>query len=432
LAVLQAFCDRRLRGAQPETSGCAMRCGVICRIRFVGFLCGLMLIGLPVIRAAFAQQNAPDTALEHVMRAGAEAMHKNQPAKAESEFREATRLAPRFPSAFLDLGLAQLREGKLDAAEKSIQTACTLAPDLPGADMFLGVVEYQMHHYDEARKALRRAIARNEADAEAQMWLGVVELADGHPEAATAPLDRAAELKPNDLNILDYRARAHTLVARDSYAAMYKLAPDSWQVHRALGESYSEQGKTAEAIAEYRAAIAMQPQNSDLYEALGDALQKESRFADAKQAYRQELQLSPRNIVALYNLGKIAVENEQDAVAGVPLLRQVADVYQHSAAVDFYLGLGLVKLGRNREAIPYLEKVAGDENPGQMSMRAAYELVRAYRKVGRPEDSGRALAEFQKLKSADEQQDEHQNEVRNRLQMLDKVRELGVSSTDAP
>ena len=40
-----------------------------------------------------------------------------------------------------------------------------------------------------------------------------------------------------------------------------------------------------------------------------------------------------------------------------------------------------------------------------MAKRAAYELARAYRRVGRPEDSRRALAELQKLKSADEQRD---------------------------
>ena len=126
------------------------------------------------------------------------------------------------------------------------------------------------------------------------MWLGVVELADGQPERAVPPLDRAAELAPDDLNVLDYRARAHTLVARDSYAAMYKLAPDSWQVHRALGESYAETGKTAEAISEYRTALAMQPQNSDLsWSSWAIAPQKVSKFAEAKQAYEQELATEP-------------------------------------------------------------------------------------------------------------------------------------------
>jgi tetratricopeptide (TPR) repeat protein len=389
-------------------------------------VCAAALVSFVALHLAIAQtsSSSPDATVERAMRAGAEAMHENKPANAETFFHEATRLAPQFPSAFLDLGLAQLREGKLDAAEGSIRTACDLDPKLAGAHMFLGVVNYQMHRLDKAREALKKELALNDENAEAEMWLGVVELADGHPERAVPPLDRAGELAPNDLNVLDYRARAHTLVARDSYAAMYKLAPDSWQVHRALGESYAETGKTAAAISEYQTAVAMQPQNSDLYEALGNAYQKVSKFAEAKQAYEHELRLSPHNMVALYNLGKIAVENQEDPEAGVPLLEEVVKAYRHSAPADFYLGLGLVKLGRDQDAIPYFEKVAQDESAGEMPKRAAYELVRAYRRVGRTEDSRRALAQFQKLKNADEQQGTQQNDVRNKLQELDRTRAL--------
>jgi tetratricopeptide (TPR) repeat protein len=394
-----------------------------------------IIVSLAVAHIVGAQirSGTPDVAVERAMRAGAEAMHENKPAEAETFFREASRLAPQFPSAFLDLGLAQLREGKLEAAEGSIRTACQLDPKLPGAHMFLGVVNYQMHRLDKAQDALQDEIALNDKNAEAEMWLGVVELADGHPEKAVSPLDRAAELAPNDLNVLDYRARAHTLVARDSYAAMYKLAPDSWQVHRALGESYAETGKPAEAISEYKTALAMQPQNSDLYEALGNAYQKVSKFAEAKQGYEQELRLSPHNMVALYNVGKIAIENQDNPNAGVPLLEEVVKAYRHSAPADFYLGLGLVKLGRDQDAIPYLEKVGEDESTGEMSKRAAYELARAYRRVGREGDSSRALARFQELKNADEQQEGQQNEIRSKLQALDKSRALQTSaSPNAP
>jgi tetratricopeptide (TPR) repeat protein len=398
-------------------------------------VCVAVIASLAVVHVAIAQTSfsGSDAAVQRAMHAGAEAMHENKPAEAEIFFQEASRLAPQFPSAFLDLGLAQLREGKLEAAEGSIRTACQLDPKLPGAHMFLGVVNYQMQRLDKAREALQDEIALNEKNAEAEMWLGVVELADGHPEKAVPPLDRAAQLAPNDLNVLDYRARAHTLVARDSYAAMYKLAPDSWQVHRALGQSYAETGRTAEAIAEYKTALAMQPQNSDLYEAMGNAYQKISKFAEAKQAYEQELRFSPHNMVALYNLGKIAVENQEDPKAGVPLLEEVVKAYRHSAPADFYLGLGLVKLDRDEDAIPYLEKVGEDESTGEMAKRAAYELARAYRRAGRDEDSRRALARFQNLKNADEHEEAQQNEIRGKLQTLDKTRALQTAaSPNAP
>jgi outer membrane protein assembly factor BamD (BamD/ComL family) len=117
----------------------------------------------------------------------------------------------------------------------------------------------------------------------------------------------------------------------------------------------------------------------------------------------------------------------------VPLLEEVVKAYRHSAPADFYLGLGLVKLGRDEDAIPYLEKVGEDESTGEMAKRAAYELARAYRRAGRDEDSRRALARFQNLKNADEHEEAQQNEIRGKLQTLDKTRALQTAaSPNAP
>ena len=66
--------------------------------------------------------------------------------------------------------------------------------------------------------------------------MGVLELGRNDPEKAVGPLDRAAELAPRDPNILDYRGRAHQLVSRDSYRAMYEVDRNSWRVHRLQGE----------------------------------------------------------------------------------------------------------------------------------------------------------------------------------------------------
>ena len=80
----------------------------------------------------------------------------------------------------------------------------------------------------------------NNMSPKAWMWQGVVELQDGHPEKATEPFDRAAELAPNDLNILEYRGKAHSQVAFASYARMAVIDPTSWHVHRVQGQMYSQ------------------------------------------------------------------------------------------------------------------------------------------------------------------------------------------------
>ena len=57
-------------------------------------------------------QSAPDQ-LQTLFRQGAEQMHAGNAVAAEASFRKATELDPSFAPAHLDLGLAQLKEGKL-------------------------------------------------------------------------------------------------------------------------------------------------------------------------------------------------------------------------------------------------------------------------------------------------------------------------------
>ena len=357
----------------------------------------LLLFALPVCLPA---QTAPqiDPRLTQLMQSGMQAIHEGKPAEAEIQFRQATIAAPNFPDAFMGLGLAQLRDGKPGEAAKALRRAIELNSDMPGAHMFLGIACYQQKKYDEAIAALQKEISLQPKSGEALTWLGIVELESGNPDGAVGPLDRAAALSPNDPNILDYRGQAHMRVAQESYQALAKLDPDSWHVHRALGESFSESGQPEKAIAEYQAAIKKQPRNADLYESLGNGYQKISRFDDAAKAYQQELDLSPNNPIALYNLGKIKVENG-DAEAGVALLKQAVAAHASPAPADFYLGLGFAKLGQNQQAADWLEKVLASNPSDFIRQSTYYELVRVYAKLNRKEDSNRALAELTRLKA---------------------------------
>lgn len=340
-----------------------------------------------------------DAQAMHLMQLGAGAMQQGNAAEAESYFTKATIAAPQMADAFLDLGLVQLREGRADVAEKALAKAIALNPKLPGAHMFLGIAKYQMHEVDSAGAELREELRLQPQDVEALTWLGIVELGAGNADKASGPLDRAAALSPNDPNILYLRGRAHSLIAEESYQALYRLDPDSWRVHKALGESYSASGQPEKAVAEFLKAVGKEPTNSDLYESLGDEYQRLSRFDDAMKAYEQEVKLDPNNGIALYNLGKIDVERG-DPQAGISLLQQAIRAHSSPAPSYFYLGLGLSKVGKNDEAADWLEKSLQNGPSDFIKQSAYYELVRAYQKLGRQQDSQRALDELKKLKSA--------------------------------
>lgn len=365
-------------------------------VTFVGTVAALLL-GMPTLGAQ-SIETPESTPAMRMLQQGGDAMRRGNSAEAEQYFRQATEADPQLADGYLGLGMAEMREGKPVDAETALNRAVALNPKLPGVHMFLGIASYQLNKFDAAGKALQEEINLQPDNVEALTWLGIVELGSGKPDKAAAPLDRASTLRPNDPNILYYRGRAHALIAAETYQELYRLDPDSWYVHRALAESLASSGQPEKAIQEYEAAIRKQPNNPDLYEALGDEDQTVSRFDAATKAYQEELKLSPENGIALYNLGKIQVESG-DPEAGVGFLRRAAAVHASAAPTDFYLGLGLSKLGHNEEAASWLEKSLENSPSDFIEQSAYYELARTYQRLNRKEDSERALDKLKALKA---------------------------------
>jgi len=355
-----------------------------------------LLLSLP--QPSGAQTAAPDEATMHLLQSGAAAMHQGKPAEAEVFFRQAVTAAPTLPDAYLGLGMAELREGKADEAANALTKALELNPNMRGAHLFMGIALYQAHNLDAATESLRQEIKTQPDNVEALTWLGIVELGAGHPDEAVEPLDHAAKLSPKDPNVLDYRGRAHAQVAQESYRALTALDPDSWRVHRALGEIAAESKQYEVAVTEYQKAIQKQPNDADLYESLGEVYQHLSHIDDAMRAYEAELKLNPRDAIALYNLGRLQVLNG-DPKRGVPLLRQAAEVHAETAPTDYYLGFGLAQTGNPEEAAALFEKSLS-EHPSEYIQQSAYfQLIRVYQSLHRPEDAQRAAEELRKLKA---------------------------------
>jgi len=357
-----------------------------------------LLMGILIPHPGFARQTSTSDA-ERLMQNGALAMRQGKFAEAEHDFRLAVAADPKSANALLGLGMSLLRENKPDEAREALKQSITADPRIPGAHMFLGIAQYQHKDFDDALASLRAEVALQPDNPEVLTWAGIVALGAGHADAATVPLDHAATLRPEDLTILYYQGRAHTLVAQDVYKKLFALGPDSWQMHRAMGEVYSQSRQPEHAVSEFEAALQKQPNDPDLYQDIGDEDQRLNRWDDATKAYQQELKIHPGDGTALYNLGKIQVQTG-DPKQGVDLLQQAAAARAPLAPVSFYLGAGLSRIGRDAEAAQWLEKCLAN-NPSPFLRRSAwYELARVYRKLGRPADAQKAADEVKKLDTA--------------------------------
>jgi tetratricopeptide (TPR) repeat protein len=250
------------------------------------------------------------------------------------------------------------------------------------------------------------------------MWLGVVELAQEHAEAAAAALDKAVALDPTNLDILYHRGRAHLLISKESYSAMFKLSPDSSRVYEVLGQSDAEAYRPDDAIADFQLAIRAAPHQPGLNEELGDACWTAGKFQQADDAYAQEIKNDATNAVALYKLGSLRV-TRSDAAAGVPLLERALALDPTISDANYYLGKGEAALGKNEVAIEHFRLATNPQGTEQLRIMSWYQLATLYRNLHRTQEAGEALAAFVKMKAARDQRQENkfQEQARRRDQL---------------
>lgn len=361
-------------------------------------VCVMVLAGCVVPGPRLAAQADGGEAVKQAMQQGAAAMTSGSFDQAIESYARVTRLQPGLAEGFFNLGLAEEQAGRLDEAKSALERAVTLKPGLRGAHLFLGTIAYKRDQFQDAEKDFLAETRIDPRSAKAFMWLGVSRLAEERPEAAIAPLDKAYELDPKDVDTLYHRGRAYFLVAKDSYAAMFKANPDSFRVHQVLAESDAEAYRAEEAISQYQAAIQLAPRQSGLHESLADQYWTSGNLDKAAEAYKAELEIDPADTMARFKLGTLYVVQGNSA-AGVPLLRQALKEDGTLRDAHYYLGDGLLELGQDEEAAHEYELAIAPDPSDDRAMTSFYRLAQAYKKLHRMDDARKALASYQTLKA---------------------------------
>lgn len=333
---------------------------------------------------------------------GNTALRRGDAAEAVEDFRQFLRLQPNSAEAYFNLGLALQSVGELAPALDALRKAASLQPGMRGVHLFSGIVDYKLNRLAEAHSELARATQSEPKNSAAWMWLGVVELAQNQAESAAAALDRAAALDPSNLDILYHRGRAHLLVSKQSYAAMFRLSPDSWRVHEVLGQADAEAFRADDAISEFRLAIRAAPHEPGLNEELGDACWTAGKLEDADRAYAEEIKNDAFNAVVLYKLGSLRVTRD-DARSGVPLLEQALTLDPAITDAHYYLGKGYAALGKDDLAVQHFRLATDPRDSEELRIMSWYQLAILYRNLHRSQEAAEALAAFRQMKTERDQ-----------------------------
>lgn len=360
-----------------------------------------MVLAVALAATALLAADVPGPSVDSTVR---EAMQKGQAAMAAGDFAAAvadytvvTHALPQFAEGYFNLGLALQQAGHLNEARSALLQSVKLKPTLRGANLFLGLIAYRENRYQDAEVRLARETRLDPRDAKAFMWLGVCYLAQDNPQAAIAPLDRAYALDPKDPDILYHRGHAYLLMADASYAAMFRLNPDSMRVHQVLGEAYAKSYRTQQAITEFEASIKLAPHQPGLHEELADQYWVAGDLDKAAEAYREELDIDPYSVTSMYKLGSLLVVNMKPA-DGVELLENALREDPSLSDAHYYLGTGLMSLDKSQQAIQEFEKAIAADPGNDRAMSSWYKLALLYRKLDEQRAANDAMQNFLRMK----------------------------------
>jgi tetratricopeptide (TPR) repeat protein len=197
--------------------------------------------------------------------------------RAESTLMQALKLAPNDAAAWVQLGLAQLGQGRTADALRTFEKAKQADPELVEAYNLLGAVQFESGDAARAEPTLRDGIRVEPNFAPIHNNLANLLSETGRFDEAKYHFEAALRYKDDYLGARYNYALALKRVNRLDEAqaqveAILRANPDSAEAHEFLGNLLNAKGLADGAIHQYREAVRIQPEFDRANLDLGSAL----------------------------------------------------------------------------------------------------------------------------------------------------------------
>jgi tetratricopeptide (TPR) repeat protein len=353
----------------------------------------------PIWRQASSGSTSQQTRL-HQQKAEAYLRDK-RPDLAIPELAAVVASEPQNLDAQANLGVLLFFAGKPAEAEPHLRAALTIDPSLAKVRMLLGTCEHRAGHLEDARNDISAALPQiTDPKVRQQGGLEIIEIdtaLNDLPSAATF----AAQLKkefPTDPEVLFAAWRVYSDLADEAVLDLSFAAPNSAQMHQAMAHVLIRERNNKAAIENLREALKLNPALPGAHYELAELLRLSTLPADkaeAEEQYKLAVQYDPNDAASLTSLGGIADEAGDHTTA---IARYKQALAAQPTYTDAQIGLAyeLSETGKPEEAVPLLQQAISSE---PMNMLAHFRLSAVYRRLHRPEDAKRELAEYEKLKT---------------------------------
>jgi tetratricopeptide (TPR) repeat protein len=311
-------------------------------------------------------------------------------ALATRSFERLNKSAPESPYVAILLADTRLQRRQYRSAFFFYRQAQSKSPDLPGIHAGLAQVYRDTNHADWAaaedkrEKMLQDLYCKAEAPAcafLAQRFADVVKSANANASPAT----------------LFWATKAYNQLALQAFDRVSAL-PDSVEIHALKAQILHDHKEDLEAANEWRAALKLAPGDANVTRQLTFALFDAKDYRAAMPLIEQQLAREPNAPDLNYLMGASLFRTEQ-ADKAVPYLRLAVRGQADNAPADAALGLSLVALNKDAEAIAYLKKAVSLDTDGSVH----YSLARAFRAAGQSQLAAQAMQEYQKIQKQNQE-----------------------------
>jgi len=292
---------------------------------------------------------------------------------ARSKLREEVARLPGEPRIYNLLGVIEARENNFAAAESNFRRATQLAPRFVGAYLNLGRL-YQEHASQQ--EAVEKAL---------DVYRKVLEFEPDHIEAnyqAAFLLNKLGKFGPS----LDHLARLPAEAQERSPALALRVVDNAALGRRAPAEACLKQLSAAgdlteadvlpilPALHEHRAddlatrlleALAQRGLSSKMgLQALAGLEENQGRLKEARESLEKDLQLEPPSVPVLTRLAKLAYQTG-DLEGALGYLAHARDLEPRNAAIQFFFGMVCIELKLPPEARQSLKEAVrlSPDNP---------------------------------------------------------------------
>jgi tetratricopeptide (TPR) repeat protein len=255
--------------------------------------------------------------------------------------------------------LAMQRQGRLREAEKMYARVLKAAPDHFDALNMLGAVKAQLGHMGEAHRLFSAAVKTNPRVAGAWANLGQVLHVLKRNQEAVECLDKARELAPDDVAILNQHANALLSAGRveealDEFRQVLARMPQHTEARANSGVAHAALGASEQAVAEFDAALSIMPGHLGAHYNRGLALHDLGHYAAALDAHDRVLASASKHPGAWLHRGRAlaALNRLDEAVASYG---KAGALRKEDPDVHFSEALALLALGDYRRGFEKYE-----------------------------------------------------------------------------